>query len=361
MESIEKNTWKEPEEPFRRTILKWILKAGIAAGIIGFLFYSAGDKAEDWFAKMENLRWQYLIPACLLYAFHLFANAWRWHLLLKVRNIPCSLAEACSLTMQSFFFSLVMPGGAVGGDVVRAGFLARALPKERIFDGIFTILMDRFTGMLGIFLLALLTLPLTWWCVGTAGGYANIFILFLLAGAFAGAGCACIVFCHRKLERFGWYRKLRSFADRFSGGLFTKVEEALDCYRKHGKVLAVCVIASILAVNLVLAGVMYFVCLCFVPAPEVAVTAALGAVTVGNIAGLIPATPSGIGMRDYFIMTILAAASFPADPLLPAILMTLVISGFNLAGGLFFLLSKHPGRKNEMPSGESGKPAESDI
>lgn len=343
MESTENNMpAEERTESAAAAFLKFLLKAGIAAGIIGYLFWSTGGQAKEWISKIGSIRWGFLIPAAVLYGFHIFANAWRWHLLLKIRRIPCSLAEACSLTMQSFFFSLVMPGGAIGGDVVRAGFLARALPKDRVFDGVFTILMDRFTGMIGIFLLAFLILPFTWWCVGTAEGCGGLLIAVLLAGAAAGLAAAVIVFQHRRFERFRLYQSLRRFSDRFSGGLFSKVEEALDSYRDQGRVLAVCVLASIVMVNLVLAGVMYFVCLAFAPVSGVSFSAALGAITIGNIAGLIPATPSGVGMRDYFIMTILAAASFPGDPLLPALLMTLLIIGFNLTGGLFFLASRHP-------------------
>ena len=51
-----------------------------------------------------------------------------------------------------------MPGGAIGGDVIRGGFLSVRFPKGSKFDGVFTIIMDRFTGMIGIFLMAFLVL-----------------------------------------------------------------------------------------------------------------------------------------------------------------------------------------------------------
>ena len=343
MESDEK---KPVRESTARGILKTLAKTAVAALIIWYLFRTGGDRAKDWTGRLHGLNWVWLIPAAILYAFHIFVNAWRWHLLLTIRKIPCSLFNACSLTMQSFFFSLVMPGGAIGGDVVRAGFLARALPREKVFEGVFTILMDRFTGMLGIFALALLSLPFIGRYIGAADELAGLFIWILLAGSAAGLAGAVVVFRHRWFNRFFLYRKLRELTDRFTGSMFSKMEETLDQYQNAKKEIVICVLASIIGVNLVLAVVMYCVCLAFAPASEISVPAILGAITIGNIAGLIPATPSGVGMRDYFVMTILAASAFPADPLLPTIVMTLLIIGFNLAGGLFFLISPHPKSEN---------------
>lgn len=343
MESEEK---KPAREPVYKTLLKTLLKTAVAALIIYYLFRTGGDRAKDWASRLHGLRWGWLIPAAILYAFHIFVNAWRWHLLLSVRKIPCSLFNAFSLTMQSFFFSLAMPGGAIGGDVVRAGFLARALPREKVFEGVFTILMDRFTGMLGIFALAFLSLPFIGRYISSADELAGLFIWILLAGSAAGLAGAFVVFRHRWFDRFFLYRKLRELVDRFTGSMFTKMEETLDEYQNAKKEIVICVLSSIVGVNLVLAVVMYCVCLAFAPASEISIPAVLGAITIGNIAGLIPATPSGVGMRDYFVMTILTAAAFPVDPLLPTIVMTLLIIGFNLAGGLFFLFSPHPKAEN---------------
>ena len=344
---MERDNEKEPaREPLYKALLKTLLKTAVAALIIYYLFRTGGDRAKDWAGRLQGLNWFWLIPAAILYAFHIFVNAWRWHLLLTVRKIPCGLYEACSLTMQSFFFSLAMPGGAIGGDVVRAGFLARALPREKVFEGVFTILMDRFTGMLGIFALALLSLPFIGRFIGAADELAGLFIWIRRAGSAAGLAGAFVVFRHRWFNRFSLYRKLRELVDRFSGSMFSRMEETLDEYQNAKREILVCVLASITGVNLVLAVVMYCVCLAFAPASQISIPAVLGAITIGNIAGLIPATPSGVGMRDYFVMTILAASSYPADPLLPTIVMTLIIIGFNLAGGLFFLFSRHPKNRN---------------
>lgn len=50
---------------------------------------------------------------------------WRWHRLTRILQVKLSGFEALSLTMQGYFFSLVIPGGAIGGDVVKMGVLTK--------------------------------------------------------------------------------------------------------------------------------------------------------------------------------------------------------------------------------------------
>ena len=75
----------------------------------------------------------------------------------------------------------------------------------------------------------------------------------------------------------------------------------------------------------------------------------VAAITVGNIAGLIPLTMSGIGLRDYFVAAILGAAlaKFP-DCRIAELAPTLVMTGVIIAGGLFggiFFVFDNPRRK----------------
>ena len=142
--------------------LKYAIKILVTAGIVAILVFTSKKHGTFDRVDFSGLNWGWLAAAFLLYLVHLFVNAWRWRLLLAYREIPCSLFSAFSLTTQSFFFSLVMPGGAIGGDVIRAGFLAYRVPKGQKFDGVFTILMDRFTGMIGIFLTVFLAVPFAW-------------------------------------------------------------------------------------------------------------------------------------------------------------------------------------------------------
>ena len=315
--------------------VKMLCKALLAGAILAFLIH----KAPPGFAEtLRDINPVWIGGALLLYALHIFANAWRWWILLRAQNIDCPLSLAVSLTMQSFFFSLVLPG-AIGGDLVRAGFLAAHIEKGRKFDGAFTILIDRFTGMIGIFLVALLMLPFAWDSIAGVKGIIETFIRILLAGSVCGILAAFVVFGHKKLEHFRLYRTMKALADRFSGGLFSRISDALDSYNHCRMEIFLCIVTSVVFVNLALALMAYCVAL-GVNGPETLFTPTLAAITVGNIAGLLPTTPAGLGVRDMFVIPILKSGGMNGDAALAvSLVISAIIVGFNLLGGLFFIFT----------------------
>ncbi len=315
--------------------VKTLCKALLAGAIIAFLIHKA---PPGFIETLRGMNPVWIAGALLLYALHIFANAWRWWILLRAQNIDCPLFLAVSLTMQSFFFSLVLPG-AIGGDLVRAGFLAAHIEKGRKFDGAFTILIDRFTGMIGIFLVALLMLPFVWKSIAGVSGIIETFIRILLAGSVCGILAAFVVFGHKKLEHFALYRAMKALADRFSGGLFSRISDALDSYNHCRMEIFLCIVTSVIFVNLVLALMAYCVAL-GVNGPETRFGPTLAAITVGNIAGLLPTTPAGLGVRDMFVIPILKSGGMNGDAALAvSLVISSIIIGFNLLGGLFFIFT----------------------
>lgn len=326
----------ENEGKMMKTWVKTVLKLLLAGGIIAFLVYKTPAGFLDTLLK-ANRYW--ILAALVLYGIHIFANAWRWWILLRAQKIDCSLWIANSLTMQSFFFSLVLPGGAIGGDLVRVGFLTARIPKGRKFDGGFTILIDRFTGMIGIFALALGILPLVWDTISNVKGIIEQFIYVLLAGSLAGIAASVVVFNHRMLEKIPLYRKLSEFGDRITHGTYSKITNALDSYADCRKEIVICILASIVLVNLVL-GVEAWCVAVAVTGQLPSFMVVLAAITIGNIAGLLPTTPSGVGTRDLFVIPILQAGGMPYDAALAVSLtITAIIVLYNLSGGIFFILT----------------------
>ena len=52
----------------------------------------------------------------------------------------------------------MIPGGAIGGDVVKMGVLSKRTSPGAKMEGAFTILIDRIVAMIALFALALLLL-----------------------------------------------------------------------------------------------------------------------------------------------------------------------------------------------------------
>ncbi len=327
-----------------KKILLPVLKLLIAAAILGLLVYLTPNP-ETLLHAICSIHPLWLCFAGLFYGVHIFANAWRWHLLLKAQKIDCSLFDAFSLTMQSFFFSLVIPGGAIGGDLIRVGFLTARVPKEQKFDGAFTILMDRFTGMIGIFATAIFMLPFCLKYLDTGSAWIRGLIALMIAGSVAGLCGAVVIFQHRTLEKLAFYRWGKNLADRLSHGLFSRLSDALDSYRDCKKEMLICILASIVFVNLFLGVAGYFVARGIQP-EWTGAAATIESITLGNIAGLLPITPSGVGARDFVVTEVMKSAGMSAsDALALALAFTGLIIGFSLSGGFFFLLN--PNRRKQ--------------
>lgn len=75
----------------------------------------------------------------------------RWFLLVRAQELPFGMRDALRLGWIGMFFNLVIPG-AVGGDVVKAAYVARE--QHHKGRAIASIIIDRLVGLLGLFLLA---------------------------------------------------------------------------------------------------------------------------------------------------------------------------------------------------------------
>jgi uncharacterized protein (TIRG00374 family) len=65
----------------------------------------------------------------------------RWYVLVRAQDLPFTVPDALRLGFIGFFFNSVMPG-SVGGDIIKAAFLARE-KKDRKTIAVSTVIMDR--------------------------------------------------------------------------------------------------------------------------------------------------------------------------------------------------------------------------
>ena len=85
-------------------------------------------------------------------------TALRWQILVKAQGIPLSFFKAFSLTFQGMFFSLCLPGGAVGGDVVKAACIVRDAESNKKVEAVTSIFVDRLAGLIALFGMAFILL-----------------------------------------------------------------------------------------------------------------------------------------------------------------------------------------------------------
>lgn len=322
-------------------------KLAIAGGIVVYLVLRNPTEILDGF---RNFRYAWLLPALAVYLFHMLVCTWRWYRLTRILHVPLGRFEALSLTMQGYFFSLVIPGGAIGGDVVKMGMLTRRSRAGEKMEGAFTILMDRIVGMIALFMLALILLgpavPLLMRIdvpgLNLTDGMREILILGLGCLCVAGLGASCVIFFHRLLERLPLFGRLMHWGDRISGGMVTRLTRATDTYRHSWKELSILTVLSVFFIHLMTS--LTFCILLIGLGIEVPLFALIVATTIGNIVGLIPLFPSGVGGRDVATITILVAGGVAAgDAKTGQLIYTAIVLFFNLIGGVFFLID--PGRR----------------
>ncbi len=72
----------------------------------------------------------------------------RWFFLVRALELPFRFRDALRLGFIGSVFNLVIPG-AVGGDLIKAAFLARE--QERRTQAIASMVIDRLLGLLGLY------------------------------------------------------------------------------------------------------------------------------------------------------------------------------------------------------------------
>ena len=321
-------------------VIRFLVKLAIAAGIIGYMIH----KNYDFLVRsLAGIHIKWFIIAMLFYLGHLIAASFRWYALLRIQHIAISLREAFSLTMQGFFFSLIMVvGGAIGGDVVKATFIAKRVPENRKVEGVFSILMDRIVGMIALFSLTILVGLNNIELLKKLNGM--VLLLFLACGL--GLLAVALLIAHRQFEKIPIALKVMTFVDKKTNGILTRMQDVLDHYKRFYKKIILLVIFSVLFIHLFLAGVAYCLGKSLGGAPLPIQKTTL-AVAMGNTAGLIPLTASGIGTRDTVIENILVHSNVKQGKSVAIpLLFTAIILLFNAIGGLFYVFDTKKERLN---------------
>lgn len=322
-----------------KKIWGFLIKIAIAVLILSYLIHIHYDS----FAQgIRNFNTIYLIPAVAILYFTMFFCAFRWYFLVKCANVELSCREAVSLTMRGYFCSLVLPGGAIGGDVAKIGMIAHSRNKGERFEPGLSILIDRIAGMVALFSVAIIliiadypTLIKTNFSkIGIPAKYNTYIIIFAILLCLAGLAATAVIFAYRIIEKVQFFKMLIDYADKISRGLISRMKLAIDLYMKSWKTLTLATVSSIFFVHLIHMPILYCIC-CGLGMEIPSLLTLTTAIILGNIAGLIPLTPGGIGLRDITIFAILQAGDFSNVTLIPLLLSLTLIIG-NVSAGIFF-------------------------
>ncbi|MCF7791050.1 MAG: flippase-like domain-containing protein [Victivallales bacterium] len=339
-------TNKFAEQKKRSTIKNlfyFSLRVIIAGSIIYWLISS---HYKDFIKVIQHIEPFWLIIAGFLNLIIYLASALRWFLLLKVQKIRITFFEAFSLTMQGIFFSLVIPGGALGGDLVKTGFLLSRTPKGHKLEATSTIFMDRFLGMFGQFsigiVMAVFCIPL----IRRLDYAIEVTVLIIIMLSVAGLLAGIAIINHRKLEKIKLYNWCVKVGNKLTKGYVDKIAQILDVYKDAHKTLFKCILIGTVFIQLNMALILFFISK-GIHSSTTAIKPFILGISLGNTAGLLPITPCGLGTRDAVVKAILSGGGFsPGDSVAIPLLFSTFLILFSLFGGLFFVFKKNNTAKN---------------
>lgn len=330
----------------RNRYFTMILRLAVAAF---FLWWVMKDIR---FSELNRLSWKGILIGVVAGAFLVAAQttltALRWFYLLRGQGIHIPFLRAVSLTFQGCMFSLFMPGGAVGGDVLKAAFLTRETRDGKKIEGVTTIFLDRVIGMMGLFLLVLIAGLCCLHQVRNFASEIRFLVLILMTVCSAGLLAGLVLLFQDIFFRIRLFAFLLKKADALVHGALSRILDSVEVCRRDRKTLLIAFLASFLLLHpmLIFAAfmVMFGITGGFPPFFR-----GLFSIALGNTASVAPVTPGGLGTRDKVIEVMLQ--SFGTDPSIASltpVLFSIVMMASALIGIVFFLLDMKSGnRKNQ--------------
>jgi uncharacterized protein (TIRG00374 family) len=291
----------------RKKALGSIFKIGFSLSLLALVLWHVG-----WGEAWESLRaaqLPYLGVALLLHVVAIPVRAYRWRILLTALGISVPLSRLTALYFVGSFFNTFLPTG-IGGDIVRIYELGRQSGQPAAVG---TVLVDRATGILMLFLMALAALPFGYRLISPQTTWL-IACLFL-----TGWGGLWLILRRDWLEKWGLLRILSKVK---------QIEEVYEAVHACGVKAISGALAASFALNLLLIATNYFVGLSL--GVRISIWYYLLFVPIISSLLVLPISLSGVGVREGGYIYFFAQAGV-APP--QALTMSLLVYAMNLTTG----------------------------
>jgi hypothetical protein len=352
-----------------KTVIAGILKYAIGFGLLAFVIWrSWDDKVQPNDNVIPGLKtvlqkspdWANVALAAGLIAMVMGLQFYRWYLLVKAVGLPFTKWNALRLGLVGYFYNIFLPG-AIGGDLVKAFFIARDHPTRKPV-AVATVLIDRVLGLFGLVLLASVVGGIGW---ANGDDYIRsneylktiIRVTGLTAGVI-GLGWVLLGWMpeHRKNK---FEDRLHRLKPRKLGQTLAELWFAIRTYRQRSKVIYVSVAISAAAhIGMVL---LYHVCVRVFPLEDPATLAEHAVIApIGYIAQVFFPVPGGVGGAEAifgFLYTLLGRPE--STGVIGRLTLRVFEWSVGLMGYLMFLnmkkelnvekVERHPSQANSTP------------
>jgi uncharacterized protein (TIRG00374 family) len=275
-----------------KRLLWQVIKWSVGVGLIGAIVWFNRDEFARALSGSADWELQPLLVAGLLCLIGVLLTFYRWYVLVRALDLPFRAVDAARLGFVGFFFSIVLPG-SIGGDLVKAGFLAREQRRRTV--AVSTIILDRLVGLYGLVLLAALVGAFYW---QQAWAAPQLRVLLVFIWVTAGSILAVVLLVPvlpLSADRFIDRLQRRKRFGRI-GGILCELARALQMYRHRGRHLALATALAVVGhVGFVLS--FYFTALA-VPGKTPPLGVHYLIIPVGMVVQAIPITPGNIGVAE---------------------------------------------------------------
>jgi uncharacterized protein (TIRG00374 family) len=147
---------RSEKRPWLSAVVNGTLVA-LAFGLLAFVIWQNRDKIREVLAR--PLDFKQFAFAWLVYMIGITGTFVRWHALVRVIEPRFRFRSTVVLGFVGIVFNLVIPG-AVGGDMIKAGYLLRM--RIRKTQAVASMVIDRILGLLGLFIIAAVAGGIAW-------------------------------------------------------------------------------------------------------------------------------------------------------------------------------------------------------
>jgi len=258
--------------------------------ILGFLLQRIQGASGFERLLKEPKDWLFLALAqgLVLIAFSL--SYVRWYLLVRGLNLEFHLRDAFRLGTLGFMLNQVSPG-SVGGDLIKAVFIAREQPEKRT-EAIATVLVDRVIGLYAMLLIASLGLALAGQTLDSTNLLNSLQAVVWSAALCGTLGLALV------LSPLATGKHARALAEKLPalGHTVLRLIEAADVYRSRRSYLFAG-LGLALATHCLL--ITSFWCISHgLPVRGSTFSQNASIVPIALVAGALPFTPGGLGALE---------------------------------------------------------------
>lgn len=268
------------------------------------------DQFEQFFSASK--RWDYLVLGWCTAMAAICLTFIRWYLLVRALELPFSLKDAFRLGFIGFFLNFFTVG-VVGGDALKAVFLANQVPRHRT-EAVASVVIDRIIGLFALFLLTTCAILFTDVLSSDVDdeNMQAVRVVCRWAMGLAGLGCGAIValqFARRSTP----FLQRTIFRLPGVGPVFQRLHLAAITYQDRQRIVYISIAMSLVVHSLNATAI--FCIATGLPGDTLSLSEHVIVVPLAMVAGSLP-LPGGLGSFEWaldFLYRGLSSSSTPIE------------------------------------------------